>query len=51
MEGKVVASPKRKDAGWIGGSIFASLATIPQKVITRQEYNDAGPGIVHRKCF
>jgi actin len=48
---KVVAPPERKYALWIGGSILASLATFPQMVITHEEYNDAGPGIVHRKCF
>ena len=48
---KVIAPPERKYAVWIGGSILASLATFPQMVITHDEYNDAGPGIVHRKCF
>jgi actin len=51
MEGKVVARRERKYAAWIGGSMLASLPTFPQMVITREEYNDAGPGIVHRKCF
>jgi actin len=46
---KVVAPPERKYAVWIGGSILASLATFPQMVITHEEYNDAGPAIVHRK--
>jgi actin len=50
MNIKVVASPERKHLAWIGGSILASLATFPQMVITREEYNDAGPGIVHQKC-
>jgi actin len=45
-----VASPEYKYAAWIGGSILASLATFPQMVITHEEYDDAGPGIVHRKC-
>jgi actin len=48
---KVVAPPERKYAAWIGGSIFASLATFPEMVITFSEYCDAGPAIVHRKCF
>lgn len=48
---KVVAPPERKYAVWIGGSILAYLATFPQMVITHEEYNDAGPAIVHRKCF
>ena len=51
MKVKVVAPPERKYAVWIGGSILASLATFPQMVITHEEYNEAGPGIVHRKCF
>ncbi|OHS93671.1 actin [Tritrichomonas foetus] len=51
MKVKVVAPPERKYAVWIGGSILSSLATFPQMVITHDEYNDAGPGIVHRKCF
>ena len=50
MTVKVVAPPERKYAVWIGGSIFASLATFPGMVITHEEYNDAGTGIVHRKC-
>jgi actin len=51
MKVNVFAPPERKYAAWIGGSILACLATFPQMVITREEYNDAGPGIVHRKCF
>jgi actin-related protein len=51
MKIKVIADPDRKDAAWIGGSILASLDTFPQMVITHEEYNDCGPGIVHRKFF
>jgi actin len=47
---KVVAPPERKYAAWMGGSIFASLAAFPQMAITHEEYNDCGPGIIHRKC-
>jgi actin len=48
---RVVAPPDRKYPVWIGGSILASLATFPQMVITHEEYNDASPAIVHRKCL
>nr|BAM14390.1 actin [Spirotrichonympha leidyi] len=51
MKVKVVAPAERKYAVWIGGSILASLATFPQMVITKDEFAEAGPGIVHRKCF
>ena len=40
-----------KDVVWVGGSILASLATFPQKAITKDEFEEAGAQIVHRKCF
>jgi actin-related protein len=51
MKINVVAPPERKYAAWIGGSMLASFASFSQIGITREEYNDAGPGIVHHKCF
>ena len=48
---KVIASPERKYSVWIGGSILSSLATFQSMWISKQEYDEAGPGIVHRKCF
>lgn len=48
---KVFAVPERRHIVWIGGSILASLPSFPQLVVTRQDYNEAGVGIVHRKCF
>ena len=48
---KVVSPPERKYSVWIGGSILSSLSTFQQMWITRDEYDEAGPAIVHRKCF
>lgn len=48
---KVVAPPERKYSVWIGGSILASLSTFQQMWISKQEYDESGPAIVHRKCF
>ena len=48
---KVVAPPERKYTPWIGGSILASLSTFQEMWITREEYDENGPAIVHRKCF
>ncbi|XP_005092009.1 actin-5 [Aplysia californica] len=48
---KVIAPPERKYSVWIGGSVLASLSTFQQMWITRQEYDESGPSIVHRKCF
>lgn len=51
MKIKVVAPPERKYSVWIGGSILASLSTFQQMWIAKSEYDEAGPSIVHRKCF
>jgi len=48
---KVVAPPERKYSVWIGGSILSSLTTFQEMWITKDEYEESGPGIVHRKCF
>jgi len=51
MKIKVVAPPERKYSVWIGGSILASLSTFQQMWISKSEYDESGPSIVHRKCF
>ncbi|XP_022656860.1 actin, cytoplasmic 3-like [Varroa jacobsoni] len=51
MKIKIIAPPERKYSVWIGGSILASLSTFQQMWITKQEYDDCGPSIVHQKCF
>lgn len=51
MKIKVVAPPERKYSVWIGGSILASLSTFQQMWIAKNEYEESGPSIVHRKCF
>lgn len=48
---KVVAPPERKSSVWIGGSILASLSTFQRMWISKEEYDETGPSIVHRKCF
>ena len=51
MKIKIIAPPERKYSVWIGGSILASLSTFQTMWITKAEYDEAGPQIVHRKCF
>merc|ERR1740131_276414 len=51
MKIKIVAPPERKFSVWIGGSILASLSTFQNMWISKQEYDESGPSIVHRKCF
>lgn len=51
MKIRVVAPPERKFLVWIGGSILTSLSTFQSMWITKAEYQEVGPAMVHRKCF
>merc|ERR1719232_166354 len=48
---RIIAPAERKYSVWIGGSILSSLSTFQEMWITKQEYDECGPAIVHRKCF
>ena len=48
---KIIAPVDRKLSVWKGGSIFASLPTFQKMWISKEEYDEHGPSIVHRKCF
>lgn len=41
---------ERKYSSWLGGSILASLGTFHQLWISKQEYQEHGPNIVHARC-
>ncbi|XP_063432245.1 actin, cytoplasmic-like [Mytilus trossulus] len=51
MNTKIIAPPERKYSAWIGGSILGSLCTFGHMCISKQEYDENGSSIVHRKCF
>eukprot|EP01090_Pellita_catalonica_P020303 TRINITY_DN7194_c0_g1_i1.p1 TRINITY_DN7194_c0_g1~~TRINITY_DN7194_c0_g1_i1.p1 ORF type:complete len:382 (-),score=50.59 TRINITY_DN7194_c0_g1_i1:94-1239(-) len=51
MKAKVVAPEDRKFIVWKGGSVLASLGTFSKMWISQEEFQECGPGIVHRKCF
>jgi len=51
MKIKVIAPPERKYSVWIGGSILASLPIFQEMWISKEEFDQSGPAIVHRKCF
>jgi actin len=48
---RVVAPAERKYSVWIGGSILSALSTFQEMWVKREEYDECGPQIVHRKCF
>ncbi|XP_070579531.1 actin, cytoplasmic-like [Ptychodera flava] len=45
-----IVPPESKYSVWIGGSTFASQSTFQQMWISKQEYEESGPSIVHVKC-
>ncbi|XP_033122758.1 actin, cytoplasmic-like isoform X4 [Anneissia japonica] len=51
MKVKIIAPPERKFSVWIGGSILSSLSSFDTMWITKGEYDETGPSVVHRKCF
>ena len=49
---QVIVAPERKVSVWIGGSIWGSLSMFNSDVwISRAEYDEYGPQIVHKKSF
>jgi len=48
---KIIAAAERKYSVWIGGSILSSLQSFKEMWITKDHYDETGPGIVHRMCF
>jgi len=48
---RVVAPEERKYSVWIGGSILAELSSFQDRWCTKDEYEEMGPSVVHRKCF
>jgi len=48
---RVVAPEERKYSVWMGGSILAQLSSFQDNWCMKEEYEEIGPGIVHRKCF
>ncbi|KAK7074696.1 Major actin [Halocaridina rubra] len=51
VEIKIIAPPERKYSVWSGGAIVGSLSSFPELCISKEEYNEGGPAIVHRKFF
>ncbi|KAF9435388.1 hypothetical protein BGZ76_006395 [Entomortierella beljakovae] len=47
----VINTPERNYASWIGGASITANADTGAIWISRAEYNEVGPTIVHRKCF
>jgi actin-related protein len=42
---------KRRYAVWVGGSVLSSLSTFQDMWVTKQDYEEHGTSVIHRKCF
>lgn len=51
MKINITAMPERKYSVWIGGSVISALSTFQSMWIKKEEYDESGAQIVHRKCF
>jgi len=48
---KVIASPDRRFAVWRGGCALTSLSTFAEMWVNKEDYDEHGAQIVHRKCI
>ncbi|EFC37569.1 hypothetical protein NAEGRDRAFT_74761 [Naegleria gruberi] len=48
---RVDAPSERKISTFIGASILGSLSTFENLAISKDQYEEVGPCVVHRKCF
>ena len=46
-----VNGPNERFSAWMGGSILSGLSSSQTMWITKDEYNECGPAIVHTKCY
>ncbi|KAH3767063.1 actin [Pelomyxa schiedti] len=49
MRVRITAPQQRKCLAWVGGSILASLSTFQQMCITKEQFDESGPSVIH-KC-
>jgi actin-related protein len=51
MKVKVSDPAERKYTVWIGGSVLASLSTFTGLMVSKEEYEEIGPKVIHQKCY
>eukprot|EP00761_Pharyngomonas_kirbyi_P000577 gb/GECH01000577.1/.p1 GENE.gb/GECH01000577.1/~~gb/GECH01000577.1/.p1 ORF type:complete len:375 (+),score=76.20 gb/GECH01000577.1/:1-1125(+) len=47
----ITSSPYQNNSAWVGGSILASLDAFSDMFISKNEYQEHGPLVVHHKCL
>eukprot|EP00526_Cylindrotheca_closterium_P030236 CAMPEP_0113604156 /NCGR_PEP_ID=MMETSP0017_2-20120614/1650_1 /TAXON_ID=2856 /ORGANISM="Cylindrotheca closterium" /LENGTH=165 /DNA_ID=CAMNT_0000512573 /DNA_START=83 /DNA_END=580 /DNA_ORIENTATION=- /assembly_acc=CAM_ASM_000147 len=52
FEVNILALPEQENhTAWVGASVVASLDEFQNMWISREEYHNKGPSIIHSKCF
>jgi len=51
MRIRVLYPDDRKHSVFIGGSMLSDLDTFTQMCVSKQEYTENGPTVIHQKCF
>lgn len=51
MKIKVIAPPERKYSVFIGGATLACLPSFQSMWVTKEDYMESGPSVVHKKCL
>ena len=41
----------RQHVAWLGGALLSSMSSFDQMCMTKEEYDEFGPALVHIKCF
>ncbi|GAB6025239.1 hypothetical protein CHUAL_010659 [Chamberlinius hualienensis] len=47
---EIVDNSKRQYSAWIGGAVLVNTSTFQGLCITKKEYDEIGPSVVHTKC-
>jgi len=51
LKTKITSNSDRNCLVWMGGAVVSSLTTFQSMWITRSDYDENGPSVVHRKCL
>lgn len=48
---KIVNINDKINSSWIGGSVICNLSSFQQMWISKEDFEECGPSIIHRKCL
>lgn len=48
---EIISTPNVENQVWVGGALLASLSYFQDMLVSKKEYRESGPSIIHRKCI